>query len=159
MSRFLPSDYSSATYSLPGGASPYSFSTTSAPPVSDVPVVSPSDAAAEASKAKSDMFSSLAQSVGLLSAGIVAQVGAGQMQRSQQQHDADMVKSQGKLAALQTQASSAQASAQRAAAAVEAQGTKRTLFIVGGAIIGLTVIGGTVAYIMRNSSREEEEEE
>ena len=155
---FTPSQYSSATYSLTGGASPYSLSSAAgtpdptAAPAPENPEVDPAVAAAQS---KTDMYTSLAQSIGLMGSGIISTVGASSLQKSQQKHEASMLKRQGKLAVLQGSASAAQASAARASAALAGQGTKKTIYIVSGLLIGLTVIAGTVMFLRQPRDSED----
>ena len=109
----------------------------------------------KAKTAKADLYSSLAQSVGLLGSGIITTVGATNLQKSQQSHDKAMVKRQGKLALLQGSASAAQASANRAAAALAGQGTKKIIYIVGGLLMVVTLIAGTVVFLKQPQEEEE----
>jgi hypothetical protein len=101
------------------------------------------------------MYTSLAKSIGLMGSGIISTVGASSLQKSQQKHDAYMLKRQGKLAVLQGNASAAQASAARASAALAGQGTKKIIYIVSGLLIGLTVIAGTVVFLRQPRDSED----
>ena len=131
--------------------SPYSFSRRN--PEEPAPETEPADTAASP---KPDMFASIAQGIGLLGSGIISTVGASSLQKAQQKHEKTMAKKQATLAVLQTSASSAQASAARAAAALAGQGTKKTIYVVGGLLIAITVIAGTVVVLKRKPPAEEE---
>ena len=156
---FYPSQYSGATYSLTGGASPYSLSSAAGAPATTATAAAPEnpevDPAVAAAQSKTDMYTSLAQSIGLLGAGVISTVGASNLQKSQQKHDTTMLKRQGKLAVLQSSASSAQASANRAAAALAGQSTKKIIYVVSGLLIGLTVIAGTVVFLRQPRDTED----
>lgn len=151
---FIPSQYSGYSGHLGAAAGDPEAETETV----EEPEPTPADiVAAKASKAKSDLYSSLAQSVGLLGSGIITTVGASNLQKSQQKHTAAMLKQQGKLAVLQGSASAAQASANRAAAALAGQGTKKIIYIVGGLLMVVTLITGTIVFLKQPQDKEEEE--
>lgn len=138
---------------------PSKYSLTGAPSsLSTAPAAEPAAAEEPAAPAasSSSMYAELLKSIGQIGAAAIGGVSASGLQKSQQEHDVSMSKRQADMYGLQARASAAQASAASAAASLAGQGTKKTIYVVGGVLIGLTVIAIAVTALKRGSQEEEE---
>ena len=102
--------------------------------------------------------SAVSAGAGIAATGIMAH-SAKTMQARQAQHDQEMAAQQEKLLNLQIASEEARLQATQAGSALEGIATTRTLFVVGGVVLGVGLLATAIMIKRKNAAREIEEEE
>ena len=112
-------------------------------------------AQAQASTAKSQQWSDIATAAGLFSSSLIQTVGAIKVQKSAQEHAAEMAEKDAALYGLKTQAAQAEGVLAQTAHAMQGLATTRTLIILGGVVLTLGIIAATIVALRRGGEEEE----